>query len=153
MTKTNYPCAVMFQSLNKKYYVGLVEDINIYDGSRIEMMERVIREGGWESYESDVEAWYACWELHGRLGNVGRPKRLMPVLLFGSMNDNPEDLIITLGVINISGYKDGYYPPPPLLHRCSPISCSICKLGLHFINRNIVSKIDSRLCKSSIASL
>ena len=153
MSNKQYPCAVMFQSLNKKYYVGLVEDVNIYEGARIEIMERIIRDPTWVLYDTDDEAWKACWELHGRLGNVGRPKRLMPVVLFGNAYDQPEDLIITLGVINISGYKDGFYPPPPLLHRCSPVSCSICKLGLHFVNRTFVGNIESKLSKSSISSL
>lgn len=149
MSNNQHPCAVMFQSLNKRYYVGLIEDISIYEGSRIEMMERTIRKSSWSSYDIDEDAWRACWELHGKLGNVGNPKRLMPVILFGNTYDDPEDLIITLGVVNISGYKDGYYPPPPMLHRCSQY-CSICKIGLHFVNNSFISNRKSRL---SIASL
>ena len=88
-----YPCVIMFQSLNGKYYVSVVEDVSIYEGVSMGIVERLIRNSDPKIYEDEYTCWLESWKLHGKMGNVGVPKRLMPVLIHGDGNTNVDELI------------------------------------------------------------
>ena len=130
-----YPCGLLVQSLNKKYYAGVVEDYMIFNGAKIDLVEKLIRENNWECYETEEDAWNSVWELHGKVGNVGLPKRVLPILKNVDGSINKDDLEIYLKLMDITNYNEGFTPFPLGLHRCFGCKCSICDLGLSFGNK------------------
>lgn len=135
-----FPCVIMFQSLNGKYYVSVVEDVSIYEGVSMGVVERLIRNSDPKIYDDEYTCWVESWKLHGKMGNVGVPKRLMPVLIHGDGRTNVDELIIMIGVIDMCAYKGEFMAPPLSLHRCYGNHCSICNLKVSFGNKCILKK-------------
>lgn len=134
------PCVIMFQSLNGKYYVDVVEDVSIYEGVNIGVLDRLIINGDLRVYEDEYTCWVESWKLHMKMVNVGDPKRLMPVLIRGDGQTSVDELIIIMGVIDMSSYKEEFMAPPLSLHRCYGNNCSICNLKVSFGNKCILMK-------------
>ena len=130
-----YPCGLLVQSLNKKFYIGVVDDLVIFNGAKIDLVERLIRENNWDCYENEEDAWNGVWKLHGKVGNIGLPKRVLPILKSVDVNTNKDDLEIDLKLMDITKYNEGFAPFPQGLHRCYGYTCSICDLGLSFGNK------------------
>ena len=144
-----YPCVIMFQSLNGKYYVGVVEDVSIYEGVSIGVVERLIRNSDPKIYDDEYTCWVESCKLHGKMGNVGVPKRLMPVLIHGDGRTNVDELIIMIGVIDMYAYKGEFMAPPLSLHRCYGNHCSICNLKVSFGNKCILQKGEGSVAREN----